>query len=246
MSPSVTYTKPADDVVQPILKVMKTRFDDREATRQYLLGLLRAATFPNNAATEAWSGDILDQLAEWEIRHGDPVKAHDLLQKAHERFDPLEALGPARSYRRHAQLLLLLGRFEDAFNAFDQAERFHAVDRKNGKGRRQRRVTAIAKLEARVVADDGRHEALEELVEHALFEMNDFCLRDQHDRVQFVLPYTDGAAKRSLHARQLEIDVARRRPVRTMQSIATVVIGEQKHLARSILSKGVARLPRPL
>lgn len=246
MSPSVTYTKPTDDVVQPILKVMKTRFDDREATRQYRLGLLRAAEFPNNPATEAWSGDILDQLAEWEIRHGDPIKAHDLLQKAHERFDPLEALGPARSFRRHAHLLLRLGKLDDAFAVFDQAEELHALDRKNGKGRRQQRVTAIARLEARVVADHDRKEAVEELVEHALFDMGDFCFRDQHDRVRFVLPLASGSAKRALQVRQLEIDVARHRPVRAVQSIANVMIGQQKHVAGIILSKGVARLPRPL
>ena len=245
---SQTYIKPPDPIVQPALKIFKKDFDRPDIAAD-IPNLMRAAFFPNNPATKAWSGEILNRVAEWHARHGDVGKAHELFELSLERFHPAETLGPARDYRDFARLYVTRGRYDDAFSMLQAAIALHERDRHNQKGQRQRRVTQACLLETRVVADDDRSSAVEELVDLALYEIGDFCLRDQHDRVAFVLPYTRGAAKRALHVRQLEINMARRRPVGTVTSIAQVVIDKELHvtgrIAGAIFSKGVARLPRP-
>jgi hypothetical protein len=237
---SETFIKPPGGIVQDALKVMKIDFD-RPGTAAYIPNLLRAAVFPNNPSTAAWSGEILHRIAEWHARQGDLGKAYELFELSLDKFDPAEALGPARDCRDFAKLLVMRGRFDQAFTMFEMAQRYHAMDRPNQKGHRQQRVTQACVLEARVVADADRQLAVDELVDLAMNDIGDFCLRDQYDRVAFVLPYTSGTAKQALHVRQLEINAARRRPIAAAASIARVVIDTELmiagHVVGSLLRK---------
>jgi hypothetical protein len=229
-----TFIKPPGGIVQDALKVLKTEFD-RPTTAEYIPNLLRAAVFPNNPNTAAWSGEILHRIAEWHARQGDPGKAHALFELSLDKFDPAEALGPARDCRDFAKLYVMRRRFDEAFTMFELAQGYHAKDRPNQKGHRQQRVTQACVLEARVVADADRQAAVDELVDLAMYDIGDFCLRDQYDRVAFVLPYTSGVAKQGLHVRQLEINAARRRPFAAATSIARVVIDKELQVTSHVI-----------
>lgn|GEM_PF-1169939 len=244
---SQAYIKPHGGIVQDALKVLKVDFD-LPSTAEYIPGLWRAAALPNNPATAAWSPEIYHRIGEWYARHGDPGKAHEFFEQSLERFDPAEALGPARDCRDFAKLHVSRGRFDEAFAMFAKADEYHDRDRPNHKGQRQQRVTKACQLEARVAADDDRADAIGQLLDQAMYDIGDFCLRDQHDRVTFLLPYAVGTAKQALHVRQLEINAARRRPIGTAVSLTRVVVDKELQLAgalASTLSKGVSRLPRP-
>ncbi|MES2876262.1 MAG: hypothetical protein V4678_02205 [Patescibacteria group bacterium] len=242
-----TFIKPSGGIVQDALKVMKTDFGGARSA-EYIPNLIRAAAFPNNAATEAWRGDIYHQIAEWYVRRGMLDESDKYFELSLESFNPSETLGPARAYRGFSMRHMAAGKLDLTIELLQSARALHARDRKNKKGQRQLLITQASVLETRVLADDDKSSAIDELVELALFDSTDFCLRDQHDRVSFVLPHTRGADKRALHVRQVEINAKRRKPVRTATSIAQVVIDNELHLAGkmlgAVLSKGVV-LPRP-
>lgn len=229
------FIKPPDEVVQETLKILKVGFDKPQSA-ECIPGLLRAAALPNNPQTAAWSGDIYHRVADWTARHGNPEQADKYFQLALKQFNPSETLGPARTYRDYAKLKLAVNQPEAAFSMFKTAEMLHEQDRQNGKGRRQARITHANHLAAHVLVDDNRSLAVQQLTDLALFTSHDFCLRDQHDLVSFVLPYSQGAAKRALNRRQLEINIDRRRPLGSALSIATVVIDIELQLAGHLFS----------
>lgn len=239
-----TFIKPEDYLVQSALKVLKTH---RADARDYVPNLLRAAALPNNPATAAWSGDIYHRVGEWMARQGELEQPIDHFETSLTKFHPYEALGPARACRDYAMLRVLLGQHDEAFDLFAMATVYHDRDRKNDKGERQRRVTDAYVLEARVLSDD-RSSALDELIELALFDSTDFCLRDQLGAVDCALVFARGADKRALHVRRLQINAKRRHAVGTATSMAQVVIDTELHLAGHVIGSLLRKewtLPRP-
>lgn len=241
---SGTFIKPEDYLVQSALKILK---DYRSDARDYVPNLLRAAAFPNNTATAAWSGDIYHRLGEWMVRQGQLERPIDYFETSLSKYHPAEALGPARVYRDYAMLRISLGQHDEGFELFDKACWYHERDRKNDKGERQRRVTDAYVLEARVLSDD-RSSVLDELINLALFDCQDFCLRDQLGAVDCALLFARGADKRALHVRSLQINAQRRDALGTATSMARVVIDKELqvtgHVIGSLLRKEWP-LPRP-
>lgn len=241
---SESFIKPQDDLVQSALKVLKTYRPD---AREYVPNLLRAAAFPNNPATAAWSGDIYHRIGEWMARQGDLERPIDHFETSLQRYHPSEALGPARVYRDYGMLRISLGQHDEGFDLFDNACWYHERDRKNDKGERQRRVTDTYVLEARVLSDD-RSSALDELIQLALFDCGDFCLRDQLGAVDCALLFARGADKRALRVRQLQINAQRRHVLGTATSMAQVVIDKELQVAGHVIGSLLRKewpLPRP-
>jgi hypothetical protein len=242
-----TFIKPPGGIVQDALKVLKRDFGG-ELSAEYIPNLKRAAAFPNNDATAAWRGDIYHQIAEWYMRRRMFGESDKYFELSIASFDPSESLGPARAYRAFSMRHMVVGHLDQTIELLESARALHARDRKNKKGERQLRITQASLLETRVLADDDKSSAIDELVDLALFRSGDFCLRDQHDRVSFVLPHTRGADRRALHVRQVTINARRKKPLQTTTSIAQVVIDKELqlagHIAGSILRKEWS-LPRP-
>lgn len=241
---SETFVKPENYLVQSALKVLKVRRSD---ARDYVPNLLRAAAFPNNTATAAWSGDIYHRVGEWMARQGERERPIDYFETSLGKYHPSEALGPARVYRDYGMLRISLGQHDEGFELFDNACWYHERDRKNGKGERQRRVTSAYLLEARVLSDD-RSTALDELIDLALFGCKDFCLRDQLGAVDCALLFARGADKRALHVRSLQINARRRNALGTATSMAHVVIDTELQVAGHVIGSLLRKewpLPRP-
>jgi hypothetical protein len=238
------FIKPEDHLVQSALKVLKTHRPD---ARDYVPNLLRAAAFPNNTATAAWSGDIYHRVGEWMARQGNLSQPIDYFETSLSKYHPAEALGPARACRDYAMLRILLGQHDEAFDLFRMAAVYHDRDRKNDKGERQRRVTEAYVLEARVLSDD-RSATLDELIALALSGCDDFCLRDQLGAVDCALLFARGADRRALHVRQLQINAQRRHAVGTATSMAQVVIDTELRIAGHVIGSLLRKewpLPRP-
>jgi hypothetical protein len=239
-----TFIKPENYLVQSALKVLKTQRSD---AHEFVPNLLRAAAFPNNTATAAWSGDIYHRLGEWMARQGQLERPIDYFEMSLSKYHPSEALGPARVYRDYGMLRVSLGQHDEGFALFDSACWYHERDRKNDKGQRQRRVTDAYVLEARVLSDD-RSSTLDELIELALFDCRDFCLRDQLGAVDCALLFARGADKRALHVRQLQINAQRRHALGTATSMAQVVIDKELQVAGHVIGSLLRKewpLPRP-
>lgn len=241
---SEAFIKPENELVQGALKILKAH---RADAREYVPNLLRAAAFPNNTATAAWSGDIYHRLGEWMAHQGELKRPIDHFETSLTKYHPAEALGPARVCRDYAMVRISLGEHDAGFDLFEQSRIYHDRDRRNDKGDRQRRVTEAYVLEARVLSDD-RSSALDELIHVALFECGDFCARDQLGAVDCALLFARGADKRALHVRKLQINAQRRHAVGTVTSMAQVVIDKELEVAGQAIGSLLRKewsMPRP-
>lgn len=225
------FIKPDGGIVQPALKILKTRRPD---AGDYVPNLLRAAALPNNQATAAWSGDMYHRVGEWLAHQNQVSRSIDCLEASLEKFHPGEALGPARSCRDYAMVRVSLGQPDEGFALFDQARAYHKRDWSSDKGKRQSRITEAYVLQARVLSDD-RSSALDELIHLALSGSGDFCLRDQQEAVNCALLFARDADRRALRVRQLELNLRQRRLIGTATSMAHVVIGTELHVAGQLI-----------
>lgn len=238
----VSTIKPQDGLIPEILKLLKEGFDDPKLDI-YEPGLYRAAMLSPIPEVVMWRGEILHQLALRAERRGDYDRAFMLYRRAIAGLHDTTVLGEARCLRDLGIRKALVGQPDDGMELVRTACELHALDVHNAvnpdqeaKGERQLLIAHGYLLRARVVGDEDRRSAIEELIDLAVVESPAFSLRDQKILVDFTVSHSSGAAKRELHKRQVELNVRRLKPVGTATSIAHVVIDTQLHMTGKVIN----------
>lgn len=251
---SVPTLKPTDGLIPEILKLLKAGFDDPKLN-EYEPGLYRAALLSTRPEVVVWRGEILHQLALRAERRGDIKRAMRLYQLAIDTLRDSTLLGEARCLRDLGIRTALIGNPSDGVELVRDAYQLHESDLQEAatnaqeiKAERQLRIGHGYLLRARIVAEDDRRSALEELIDLAITESRSFNLRDQQILVNFTIGHARGGAKRELRRRQLELNVKRHKPIGTVTSLARVTVDTHLHITGHMLGSIVRKewsLPRP-
>ena len=124
----------------------------------------------------------------------------------------------------------------------EQALALHDKDLNNAKGYRQRRITESYVWRARLLLDREDTPALNSLVEFALTDCHDCCLRDQQQAIEFVAPYATDSQRALLNTRLIEVNARRRKVMGAIVSMAKLAIDAQLTIAgkifRTLIRKG--------
>lgn len=251
---TVSPLKPSGGLIPEILKLLKAGFDDPKLD-EYEPGLYRVAMLSDHPQVVMWRGEIFHQLALRAERRGDLKRAFRLYRLAIDNLKGSKILGEARCLRDLGIRTTLLGELDDGVDLVRRAYELHNQDVQNAKsldeeikGERQLLVGHGYLLRARIVADEDRRSALDELIDLTIVESRIFSLRDQTILVNFTAPYSHGAEKRELHRRQLELNARRLKPLGTVTSIAHVAIDTQLHVTGRVLGSIIRKewsAPRP-
>lgn len=251
---TVSTLKPTGGLIPEILKLLKDGFDDPKLD-VYEPSLYRAAMLSRTPEVILWKGEILHQLALRAERRGDLDRAFSLYKLAIAELKDTTTLGEARCLRDLGIRLALVGKHEDGVELVRAACELHHQDLQTAtgpgqesKGERQLLIGHGYLLRARIVGDEDRRSALDELIDLTVLESRGFSLRDQQILVDFTIDYAQGADKRELRRRQLELNAKRLKPIGTATSIARVVIDTQLHVTGQMLGSIIRKewsLPRP-
>jgi len=230
--------KPRGEVTD-VIKEMKEGYDRPHDPDLTMLEptLIREARMGRQPIHRLWAGEELHQVGLRHERRGQYAEALRLYRFARHGFSPDELMGPARVMRDEGLLLSRrLGDHDAGMELVDSAQALLGTDVNNDKAERQRRVTFGYMLRAQILAHSNTRRAVPEIIELALDGCEDFCPRDKDVLLDFAVRHADGAAKRALQLRQLDIHVARGRPLRVAGSMTRIVIDAELLAAKKIAS----------
>lgn len=238
---AVLAFKSRSSQLRQLLKVFKDYYDDPATLRSHEPTLRRLTYMSTSPQDLTWRGEALHRLALLRETEGNFDDANRLYTSSLDAFQDHERLGLARAMRDYG---LFVARYHDpkaGLAYVEQALALHGDDLRNAKGVRQRRITESYTWRVRLLIDAKDKKAKRALVEFALTECQDCCLRDQQQAVEFVLPYTKGLQRQLLDARLIEINARRRKPYGIAVSLARFVIDIQLmaagRLLRTVLRK---------
>lgn len=231
-----TALKTRGDAVHQVMKLFKERFDDR-GLGFYVPTLYRQVSLSDDPRYTCRRGEILHQLALYAWRRNDFAFAQKLFDLSGKSFQDFEYLGRARADRDTGMMLVKSGEQHDGLWLIHEALELHESDRQNEKGRRQRRITEGYLLRARIVAGERVDESVDRLIEMALEDCQDFCLRDQYFVVDFARHCVHGSTRRALDVRMLDITAERGKVADTIRSIADVVIDTELIVVGKVIGK---------
>ncbi len=251
---TVSTIKPTGGLIPEVLKLLKDGFDDARLDL-YEPNLYRAAMLSTLPEVVMWKGEILHQLALRAERRGELQKAFRLYKLAIPHLKETSVQGEARCLRDMGIRLALTADPDDGVETVRLACELHHLDvemaegsEQESKGERQLLVGHGYLLRARVIGDEDRRSAIQELIDLTIVESPGFSLRDQTILVNFTSRHAQGAARRELHRRQLELNARRLKPIDTVKSIAQVVIDTQLHMTGQMVGSVLRKewtLPRP-
>ena len=227
--------KDPDLIVQPMLKVVKIKYDDPSIKRRYKLMIQRQLFLDQDYDDTTWHGEAYHWLGLVLKSEGDFDGAIEFMTKALTKFAPNEYLATARARRELGLLFAETGNFEAAYDEVEKALVLHDADFKNLKGRRHRRITESYAWRVRLLADSEDTSARESLIAYALNECRGCCTRDQHEAIDSALLYADGIQKQLLEARLIEIYARRYKLVTVASTTVKFVIETEVHIARHVL-----------
>lgn len=210
--------------LRSLLKIFKQQFDDLKTLRSYEVTLRRLLFLGSSPLDQTWRGEGFHQLALLHEANGNFAEAEKCYIRSIEAFADHELLGLARVMRDYG---LYMARNRDpraGLLQIEQAFALHEKDHDNAKGFRQRRITESYVWRARLLIDCEDSRALYSLVEFALTDCHDCCLRDQQQAIEFVAPYTSGVDRQLLDTRLIEVNARRRNFSGAVMSMAKLVI----------------------
>lgn len=230
------------------LKKFKDGFDDTSLITEEP-SVYRAASLSAEPMIIVWRGELFHQLALRHERRGQTKTAIGHYEESLRSFRSDEYLGPARAKRDYALLLSRYGDVQAGLAMAYEAYALHDADIEKAKvdrdalakGRRQQRITQGYVWRAEYYAGVNPEHALDQLVELALYDSHDFCLRDQQILVDFAIAHTAGPTHRALHARQLKIRSDQKKLFGMLVSIANLVIDTELIVVERMLRKLIRR-----
>ena len=189
-----------------------------------------------------WNGEAHHQLALMHEADGDEDEAEKHYVQSMSTFAEHEWLGLARVMRDYGLFVARTRDLEAGLMQIKQALSLHDEDLKTAKGKnqrlkgeRQRRITESYVWRARLLVDKNDTRALNSLIEFALTECHDCCLRDQQQTILFVAPYADDGQRPLLDARLVEIKFRRRKLSGVVLSMAKLVIDVELMVAKKFV-----------
>lgn len=221
--------------LRSLLKIFKQQFDDLKTLSSYEATLRRLLFFGSNRMDQSWRGEGFHQLALLYEAIGRFDEAEKYYVYSMEVFADHELLGLARVMRDYG---LFMARYTDpkaGLLQIEQALALHEKDHNNAKGFRQRRITESYVWRARLLIDCEDTRALNSLIEFALTDCHDCCLRDQQHAIEFVAPYASGMERQLLDTRLIEVNARRRNVTGAILSMARLVIDTELIIARKIV-----------
>lgn len=221
--------------LRALLKVFKQQFDDLRTLRRYESLVRRLLFFGSSPMDQSWRGEGFHQLALLYEADGELDEANRYYVHSMSAFADHEQLGLARVMRDYG---LFMARYVDpkaGLPQIEQALALHDKDLNNAKGHRQRRITESYVWRARLLVNCEDIRALNSLIEFALTDSQDCCLRDQQQVIEFVAPYVSGVQRQLLDTRLIEVNARRRKPLSAVMSMAKLVIDTQFIVAGKIV-----------
>lgn len=246
---TVVAFKSRSSDLRTLLKVFKRQFDDLSTLRRYEPSLRRILFLSSSPQDQPWHGEALHQLALMYETAGDMEEAEKHYVRSMSTFADHEWLGLARVMRDYGLFMARNSDLESGLRQTEQALALHDEDLKIAKGQkqrlkgeRQRRITESYVWRARLLVNRRDRKARNSLIDFALADCRDCCLRDQQQVIEFLLPYVkSGAHRAQLDARLVEINARRRKPSSTVKSMAKLVIGIQLTIARRTVHKVIRK-----
>lgn len=245
---TVVAFKSRSSDLRTLLKVFKHQFDDLATLRRYEPAV-RRLVFMGSPQDQPWNGEALHQLALMYEAAGDEEKAEKHYVQSMSTFADHEWLGLARVMRDYGLFVARTRDLEVGLMQIKQALALHDDDLRLAKGKnqrlkgeRQRRITESYVQRARLLVDRRDRKARNSLIDFALADCRDCCLRDQQQVIEFLLsgkkPYVkSGAHRAQLDARLIEINAKRRKPLGIAKSMAKLVIDIELTIARRTVQK---------
>lgn len=223
--------------LRALLKIFKQQFDDLRTLSSYEAALRRLLFLGSSPLDQSWRGEGFHQLALLYEAIGNISEAEKYYVLSMEAFADHELLGLARVMRDYG---MFMARYHDpqaGLMQIEQALALHEKDLNNAKGYRQRRITESYVWRARLLLDRENTRALNSLVEFALTDCHDCCLRDQQRAIEFVAPYASGVQRQLLDARLIEVNARRRNVTGAIMSMAKLAIDTQFIIAGTIVRR---------
>lgn len=225
--------------LRTLLKVFKQQFDDLSKLRRYEPAVKRLL-FMGSPQDIPWTGEALHRLALMYEASDDVEEAAKHYVQSLDTFADHEWLARARAMRDYGLFMARTSDLEFGMMQIKQALALHDEDLKFAKGHkqqlkgeRQRRITESYVLRVRLLVNKKDRRAREWLIDFALADCRDCCLRDQQQVIEFLLTYvTSGAHRAQLEARLVEINYRRRKTSAAVKSMAKLVIGINLTIAR--------------
>lgn len=223
--------------LRALLKIFKQQFDDLKTLSRYEAALRRLLFFGSSPLDQSWRGEGFHQLALLYEAIGNLGEAEKYYVLSMEAFADHELLGLARVMRDYG---LFIARHTDpkaGLLQIEQALALHEKDLNNAKGYRQRRITESYTWRARLLIDCEDSRALNSLIEFALTDCHDCCLRDQQQAIEFVAPYTTGMQRQLLDTRLIEVNARRRNITGAILSMAKLAIDTQFIIVSTVVRR---------
>lgn len=232
--PVVAYKNRGSEL-RSLLKLFKQRFDDVSLLRRYEPTLRRILFLSSNPQDQSWRAEAFHQLALLYQAEGRVDLAQQNYVRSLEAFRDYEHLGLARAMRDYGMFMAMHHEPRAGLSQIEQALELHDLDLRNRKGERQRRITESYVWRARMLVDVQDEEARDSLIDFALTDSRDCCLRDQLQAIEFLLPYVDGVQRQLLDGRIIEIHAKRRNLGATVMSMVKFVIDAELYIASKVV-----------